>query len=220
MRGPSKPMPETRAGELQRDLETKYPDLTVSSAGTKVYIRGAFPVLQEGRVLDRYQIEIEWSESDLEVPLLRETAGRIPWIADRHMSQGGMACLFVPEEWLLRPREERTVIHYLDGPVKNFFLWQSLYERGKSPPWGERPHGPSGLIEAYGDLVGMKAPAAVLRCLVYLSRDQLKGHWTCPCGSSRRLRHCHIDHLHDLRKKIPRYIAKLALKRLRNPLIR
>src|SRR5437867_1232116 len=212
--------PEARAGELQRALETKYPDLTVSCAETKILIRGAFPVMHEGNVLDRYQIEIEWSDSDIEVPPLRETGGRIPWTADRHMAQGGMVCLFVPEEWLIRPREGRTVIHYLDGPVRNYFLWQCLYERGKSPEWGERSHGILGLIEAYGDMTGMIGEAAVKRCLVYLSRDQLKGHWICPCGSGKRVRCCHAEHLRDLRRRIPRFIAKLALKRFRNPVIR
>ena len=135
MRNSSKALPDTRTRELQREVETKFPDLTVSFTGTRIYIRGAFPVVHEGKVLDRYQIEIEWSDSDIEVPVLRETGGRIPWTADRHMSQGGIACLFVPEEWLVRSREERTVIHYLEGPVRNYFLWQSLYERGESPPW-------------------------------------------------------------------------------------
>jgi hypothetical protein len=208
------------AADLQRALETKYPDLTVSCTGTRIFIRGAFPVLYEGEVLDRYQIEVDWSDSDMQAPVLRETGGRIPWVADRHMNQAGLACVFVPEEWLLRPRQERTVIHYLGGPVRNFFLWQSLYERAESPPWGERSHGVLGLIEAYGEMVGMSDPRAVWRCLVYLSRDALKGHWACPCGGLRRLRDCHIEHLRYLRKKIPRYIAKLALKRLRNPLMR
>jgi len=83
--------PEARAKELQNDLGLKYPDFTVCCAGAKIYIRGAFPVFHEGTVLDRYQTEIEWSDTD--VPLLRETGGRIPWVADRHMSIGGMACL-------------------------------------------------------------------------------------------------------------------------------
>jgi hypothetical protein len=209
-----------QAQSLQQELAQKFPDITVSTTETKIYLRGAFPVLHEGNVLDRYQVEIDWSDRDTEVPVLRETGGRIPWIADRHMSQGGMACLFVPEEWLLRARAERTIIHYLDGPVRNYFLWQSLFERGESPPWGERSHGVSGLIEAYSDMVSMQGAAAVKRCFGYLSRDRIKGHWMCPCGTNRRVRDCHIEHLRELKRKIPRYIAVLALKRLKNPVIR
>ena len=215
-----KAAPEAEVQNLQRALETKYSDLTVSCTGTKIYIRGAFPVLHEDKVLDRYQIEIEWSDSDIEVPLLRETAGRIPWIADSHMSQGGLACAFVPEEWLLLPREERTVIHYLDGPARNYFLWQSLHERGQAPPWKDRSHGVPGLLEAYGDMVGMEGESGIRCCLEYLSKEQVKGHWPCPCGSGERIRHCHLAHIRELQSKIPRHIALLALKRLEKPVIR
>src|SRR5438094_903049 len=93
----SKISPEAKAEVLRRELEGKFHDLTVSYTGARVDIRGAFPVIHEGKVLDRYQVEIEWSDSDTEVPVLCETGGRIPWTAERHMSQGGKACLFVPE---------------------------------------------------------------------------------------------------------------------------
>lgn len=219
-RNSSKASLDDRVKELQRQMEAKYPDLTVSGAGAKISIRGAFPVLDDGKVLDRYQIEIEWSESDTEVPLLRETAGRIPWIADRHMSQGGLACAFVPEEWLLLPREERTVVHYLDGPVRNYFLWQSLHERGQAPPWKDRSHGAPGLVEAYGDMLEMEGESAIRCCLDYLSKEQVKGHWPCPCGSGERIRHCHLAHIRELQSKIPRHIAQLALKRLEKPVVR
>jgi hypothetical protein len=213
-------VPEARLKELQKDLEVQYPDFTVGCTGTKICIRGSFPVLHQGTVLDRYQIEIEWSDSDTEVPLLRETGGRIPWIADRHMNLGGIACLFVPEEWLLRPREDKTIIRYLEGPVRDYFLWQSLYERGESPPWKDRAHGLPGLIEAYGDIVGMESESAVRCCLKYLSKDQIKGHWPCPCGSGKRTRECHLKHMRELKSKVPRLIAQLALIRLSNPTIR
>jgi len=216
----SKIAPEARAKELQNDLKLEYPDFTVCSTDAKIYIRGAFPVLHEGTILDRYQIEIAWSDGDTEVPVLRETGGRIPWIADRHMSVGGIAWLFVPEEWLLRSREERTVIHYLDGPVRNYFLWQSLYDRGETPPWKDRAHFTSGLLEAYGEMVGMEGESAIRCCLQYLSKEQIKGHWPCPCGSRKRTRDCHLTHLRELQSKIPRRIAVSALARLASPTIR
>ena len=131
-----------------------------------------------------------------------------------------MACLFVPEEWLLRPQEEKTLIRYLDGPVRNYFLWQSLFERGESPPWKERSHGIPGLIEAYGDMVGMQGKEAIIGCLIILSKTAFKGHWICPCRSGQKIRYCHSQHLQNLRLKIFPQVARLALRRLENPLIR
>lgn len=211
---------EAEGKQLQETLNLSFPDLTVSTADSKIHVRGSFPVTHEGRVLDRYQIEIVWTASDIEVPTLLETGGRIPWIADRHMSRGGNACALVPEEWLIKPRDQRTLIQYLEGPVRNYFLWQSLYESGLEAPWGERKHGVPGLLQAYGDLVGFSEENAIRECLDYLSKDKLKGHWRCPCGSNLRLRDCHLSYLRDLRTKVPQYIAKLALKRLRNPVVR
>ena len=205
--------------ELQRGLGHRYPDLTVSCRDKDIVICGTFPLLHEDKVLDRYQIEIIWAESDTTVPLLRETGGRIPWILDRHMTQSGLACLFVPEEWLLREREERTLIHYLDRPVRDYFLWQSLVESGEAVPWPDRPHGVEGLLESYGDMLGLRNPAAVKLSLDYLSRETIKGHWMCPCGSGRRNRDCHIDRLRELKRRIPRHIAKLAIKRLQKPVV-
>jgi hypothetical protein len=211
---------ESRARDLQRSLSPKYPDLTVSCAGKKIYVRGAFPVIHDGEVLDRYQVEIEWSERDKEAPLLRETAGRIPRIDDRHINKDGEACIFVPEEWLVRPRDEKTLIHYLDGPVRDYFIWQSLCEDGQSLPWKGRSHYIPGLIEAYGEMVGFRGESSIRCCLEYLSKKKIKPHWLCPCGSGKQLRHCHLGHICNLQLKIPRSIAKLAFQRLRNPTAR
>lgn len=221
MRGTSPTvLPHAKAERMQGELDRKFPDLTVGCAGSNIHVRGAFPILHNGKVLDRYQIKIDWSDSDTEAPLLFETGGRIPWTRDRHMGEGGKACPIVPEEWLLRPREMRTIVHYLEGPVRDYFLWQGLVERGESPPGGQRSHHVPGLIEAYGEMLSMSGDAAVKQCLEYLTRERLKGHWMCPCGSNRRSRNCHIEHLRELKHKIPAYIAKLALKRLRDPNMR
>jgi hypothetical protein len=192
-----------------------------SCIGTRIHVRGSFPILHEEKTLDRYQIEIEWSEGSTEVPVLRETGGRIPWFANRHMSKGGFACLFVPEEWLLIPREEKTLLNYLEGPVRDHFLWQSLFELGKLP-WKDRAHGILGLLQAYSEILGFQGEPSIRLCLEYLSREQgIKGHWRCPCGSGRRIRQCiHGEKLRALRQKIPRCIAKLAFNRLGKPVIR
>lgn len=200
--------------DLQEVLRDKYPDLAVSYVGSKICIQGSFSVVYDGEVLTRYQIEIEWPANDDKVPVLRETAGRVPWVAARHMNSNGVACPLVPEEWILRAPEQRTLLHYLDGPVRNFFIGQSLVDLGKPWPWGERSHGYRGLIEAYGEMVGMKDEAAIRKCLDYLSRSSIKGHWECHCGSGQRLRKCHIEDLQTLRKRIPPFVAKAAFNRL------
>ena len=212
--------PETEVRSLQQQIGQEFPDLTVTHVASRIYIRGAFPVLYQGAVLDRYQIEIEWSDSDTEAPILRETGGRIPRTADRHMNADGKACPLVQEEWLIRPREARSLPHYLSNPVHDYFLWQTLTERGIAPQWGQRSHGIPGLIEAYGEMVGMEGEKPTRKTLSYLSKKKIKGHWPCVCDSGRLLRDCHFEHLRRLQAKIPRHIVLLAQKRLADPFMR
>lgn len=211
---------QTKAHDIQRQLEEKYPDLTVSATGSQIRIRGSFPVMHEGIVLERYEIEIEWTDSSTEAPILRETGGKIPRTSDRHIGQDGKACPLVPEEWLIRPPDARTIIDYLDGPAHDYFLWQVLVGQGMTPHWGQRSHDAAGLMEAYGEMTGLQGEKPIRGCLEYLAKKKVKGHWTCFCGSGRRLRDCHASHVRDLQLKIPRHIAQLALRRLANPLMR
>jgi len=203
---------------LQRvrdEAGVRYPDLGIFIESDTVYLRGSFPIEHEQEVLDRYSIEIElpadWPAS---APILRETGGRIPWGPARHVNPNGVACPLVPEEWLLSPQRE-SLLAFLDGPVHNFFLGQSLAEHGESWPFGERPHGKPGLLQSYGELLGTTDELAILRYLDYLSRREIKGHWDCPCRSGQRLRSCHLAHLQQLRQKIPASVAAAALTALK-----
>lgn len=193
----------------------RFPDLRVVTERDAVYINGSFPVVDGTEVLDRFQIEIEIPpEFPDSIPILREVSGRIPWHEDRHVNQrNGEACPIVPEEWLLRP-DHGSILAFLDGPVRNFFLGQILVEAGQPWPFGERTHGVRGLLEAYGEMVGSADRDTILRYLDCLSKEMLKGHWDCPCGSAKRLRNCHLDELKMLHERIPPRIAQMATKRL------
>jgi hypothetical protein len=199
---------------LRQELLDSYSDLTVTEDGERILIRGAYPILHNGEVLDRFQIEIRWPVTDRDPPTLREIGGRLPWVEDRHVNPTGEACPFVPEEWLLRPPETKTLRTFLDGPVRNFFILQVLRERGEPWPHGERSHGLRGLEEAYSEMLGMSDRAAIGRYLDCLSRKEIKGHLDCPCGSGKRLRNCHLEEVRNLRLRVPRAIAESALDRL------
>ena len=200
---------------MQKEVPAKYPDLRVTLEGDVVHIRGSFPVMDEAEVLDRFQIEIsvppDFPDS---TPVLREIGGRIPWHSDRHVNRDtGEACPIVPEEWLMWPERE-SMLAFLEGPVRNFFLGQVLVEAGCPWPFGERTHGVPGLFEAYGEIVGASDRETILRYLDCLTKEYMKGHWDCPCGSGKRLRNCHWDDLKTLHEKILPLVARSALERL------
>jgi hypothetical protein len=202
---------------LQRtrvELEERYPDLHLSAEINTVYVRGSFPVEHGGEVLDRFQIQVELpAEWPSVTPVLRETGGRIPWSSARHVNHDGVACPLVPEEWLLSPNRD-SLVTFLDGPVRNFFIGQSLFEAGEPLPFGERPHDRDGLLQSYGELLGVEDEPQIRRFLEVLSRHEVKGHWDCPCVSGIHLRKCHMEKVQQLRKRVPPSVAAQALKRL------
>jgi hypothetical protein len=200
---------------MANEVSTKFPDLRIVLEQRAVHIRGSFPVMDDSEVLDRFQIDIALpSDFPDSTPVLREIGGRIPRHADRHVNQAnGEACPIVPEEWLMWPEHE-SILAFLGGPVRNFFLGQILVEAGFPWPFGERTHGVPGLFEAYGEMVGASDRKTILRYLDCLCKENLKGHWECPCGSGKRLRNCHWSDLQALREKISPLVARGALERL------
>jgi hypothetical protein len=69
------------------EVETHFPELRFAVEDGVVYIRGSFPVLFEGQVLDRYAVELQLPRNHPHaLPVVRETGGRIPRTDDRHVN--------------------------------------------------------------------------------------------------------------------------------------
>jgi hypothetical protein len=205
---------------LKAEVSSAYPNLHFYVENDLVFIRGTFPILHDGKILDRYSVEIllvhDYPES---IPIVREIGGRIPRAPDYHMNPGGDACLFLPDErWAVYPAGT-SFIDFLKGPVHNFFLGQALVQTDQPWPFGQHGHGANGIRDYYSKLLGTEDPIAILKYLGYLSKPCLKGHWDCPCGSGRRLRNCHLNMLNDLRTKIPQHIASHSRDKLAEALL-
>ncbi|KUO40384.1 MAG: hypothetical protein AVW05_03720 [Hadesarchaea archaeon DG-33] len=200
---------------MKSEVQSVFSNLHFYPAKDRVFIRGSFPVIHEGKILDRYSIEIELPRNYPEsLPIVREVGGRIPQTADRHINPTGEACLFLPDERWKVCHPGSSLLDFLNGPVRNFFVGQSLVELGQPWPFGEWSHASVGIIEYYAELLGTKDLATILRYLDYLSKPKIKGHWKCPCGSGRRLRNCHFEELKDLRTKVRQDDAQRSRQRL------
>lgn len=202
--------------QVKEDLAA-YPKLRLVIEGDAVAARGSYPVLDVDRrtVLDEYEIEILFpGDYPDRVAIVKEIDGRIPAGQERHMGGDRVACILVEEEWLLRP-DHSSLRVFLAGPVREYFLWQSLVEAGRPEPWKGRDHGIDGAWEVYGEWCGTTDRAAIRRYLEYLTLKKVKGHLVCPCGSGQRLRDCHREHVSKLRTQIPRKVAARALERVK-----
>ncbi len=202
--------------KVRAEIQAAYPALNFYPEGDRVLVRGTFPVLHDGEVLDRYSVEIEMlADYPESIPIVREVGGRIPRTADCHMNAKGEACLFLPDErWQVYPRGT-TLLEFLNGSVRNFFLGQSLFRLTGEWPFGQRRHGAAGIREYYAELLGTNDLRVILGYLECLSRPVLKGHWDCPCRRGKRLRDCHRGQIDDLRTKIPPPVARRSWEALR-----
>lgn len=205
--------------QLEEQIAREFPDLRFSEHDNNLVLAGVYPLLDNGRVVDRYHIEVVVPPGGPQsgIPVVREIAERIPRTSDRHMNRDGTACLFVPESFWYEYPNGMNLLSYLKGPILGFLVGQSLTEDGRGWPWGVRPHGNAGIVDFYASFLGTSDPERVKACLEMLTSKKLKGHWHCPCGSGRSVRECHLPTLQALRARIPRTAMKASLARLQSP---
>jgi hypothetical protein len=200
--------------EIEAELASNHPGLRLVEDDSTMVARGTYAIPGVDPSNGRFFIEIRFpSDYPGGVPVAVETGGRIPRIVDRHINTDGTACLMVPEEWQV-VAEDTSFKGFMDGPVKNFFIGQSLVELGQPWPHGERSHGSEGIVEAFSDLLGVQNRQEILAYLDYLQHRVVKGHWPCPCRSGQPIRRCHLDKVRALQTKITPDIARRMITRL------
>lgn len=198
-------------------VDTHQPELKITTSDNHIELAGNLIVSGPKGPFDSYEVLVgvpsgfPWNE-----PIVFETGNRIPRIADRHIFEShGSCCLGVWEEWLLRS-QDHSAAAFLNGPLHDYFLSQSWYEAKGQWPFGDRSHGENGVVESFCDVLGVElSKDLAVRYLKLLSRERLKGHSFCPCGSGLRLRNCHELKLTDLQSVINTRMANRMLERLK-----
>jgi len=203
--------------EVQQAVAKHQPELSVSRTDSSIILEGRFlvygsdgPIDSSNGVFDSYEIRAEVTELfPAQVPVVFEIGGRIPKIVDRHIfPKDGDCCLGVWIEWLMKAPNHRFAT-FLNGPMHDYFVSQTYYETHGVWPFGERSHGKLGILEAYAELLGIASDERIITDYLHLlSRQTIKGHAICPCGSGRRLRQCHSDDLQRLNQRIPPLMAR------------
>lgn len=208
---------DSRVETIQFELLEKYPNLyAFTNQKGFIEVAGIFPLLgANGEELDRYTISIILpKEFPRELPIVYEVGGRIPNKAEFHVNTDGSACVFIPDDrWRCFP-VDGSLIEFLDGPLYNFFLSQTYYSEHGKWPFGEWSHGKEGLREYYQWLIGANDLLTIGRFLHLLTKNNLKKHYACACGSGKVVKQCCIEKISDLREKVTPEIAKKAMNSL------
>jgi len=141
------------------------------------------------------------------LPLVKELDNKIP--KEFHHFTDGSLCLCTPaEQWLIFSKNP-TLENYIKNLVNPYLLCWLWYEKFNEMPWGERQHGPVGIIESYQDLLKLNNPEQTLHFLKILFFNEIDSRGYCPCGSGLSFRKCHKTAITKVTNRLPMdYIKK------------
>jgi hypothetical protein len=176
------------------DLAASCPSLAVASSDLGLTVIGGFPIIdQAGKELTRFSIRIEVpSEFPDELPVVFETAFRIPRTAGRHTNPDGSCCVGVPAAIHLRLGKTYRLSQFILGPMKDYFIGQALVERGDPWPVGEADHGIEGVYKFWKAHLRIKTGEQIANLLIFAASMRTpRKNGRCPCGLRKRARICH-----------------------------
>ncbi len=203
---------EAKLAELKAALAEHAPRLRLHVEIDRIFAVGILDLHFEDALVDTWTIEVHWNRDDASVPpKVWEIGNVIEATEDNHINPTDKSCCVgVYDEWLIQTNDQ-TFAGYIAGPIRNFFVSQTVFRRTGEWPMGQRAHGLKGMVEAYAELVGnpLLDIEGVGRTLTFLSIDNPKGHWNCPCGTSKRFRECCRGRLSSLSNITPARAAKL-----------
>jgi len=202
--------------EIGNAVAKHQPELVVTAEEGYVSLEGRFVVSAPMGPYDFFDVRVGIFPSFPRAePIVFETGDRIPKEVDRHIfPTNGDCCLGVWEEWLLTTPDQ-TFETFLTGAMHDYFVSQTYFEVKGKWPFGERPHGMAGVLESFAELLGVENDTVIIADhLRLLTRNTVKGHVRCPCGSGRKLRQCHRGKVEELKQRINPAMAKRMLDRV------
>jgi hypothetical protein len=200
-------------GIYQKQILGEHPFLNVFYIHGMCNIKGTLVIRDDqNHEIDKFKIEIQIPpDFPQSVPSVREIGGRIPNNGKQHINPDGTACLFVPEEKYRYCPDGISLSDFINGPVRNFFLWQIDYElNGGNSSIGERAHGFDGRIEFYQEILNTKDGSKIIKFVKLLTLNHINGNSKCWCGSNKSVHSCtnHFNELKFWRANISQKIAQ------------
>jgi hypothetical protein len=189
-----------RVGELLQ----RHPGLRIApSRDDSLHFHGTLEFHLQGPkgdpIHDKYEIQfVVPPKFPAALPRALETGARIP--PSFHHFVDGSLCLGAPTELRLRLDQSPNLTTYVDEFLVPYLFGHAYFQLYGQLPFGELAHGDAGIAEYLCGLLGAndsEAARKLLRLAALKRRDANK--LACPCGSGRRLEHCHNQEVDELR---------------------
>lgn len=142
-------------------------------------------------VRDHYDLCIEVPQDyPKKLPKVIEIGTRIP--KEFHTNPDGALCLGTEASIYVALTNNSALIEFVEQILIKYLFSFSLWEKNGSLPFGERSHGPKGIMEFFLDLFQVCEYSKVQEILRYLAKGKpYSRNKKCPCRSNRRIRNCH-----------------------------
>jgi hypothetical protein len=181
-----------------KELQAKYPGLAlVQNALGEWSVKGMLKfsaTYEEAEIIDdEYEIELTIPQDyPSGIPIALELSGRTKGF---HTNHDGTLCLGAPLAVRIAFNKTPTLLGFVENCLIHFLYSYSYKNLYGDLPFGDLPHGSSGIFKYYQDFFEVTDGSAVLGLLRILADADYRGHLECPCGSGVRIRNCHGDQL-------------------------
>lgn len=159
---------------------------------------------------DSYEVLINLNPYPRFFPTVKETGGRIPPKADRHIYEQYGTCCFTTsaKSQILLRTKITSLLKFIDEIVIRYFENNSYFEIHGRYFGEEYNHGMKGMFEGYQDIFGIQDWRIILRLIHQRIRKQkLRPNNLCYCGSGLKIKKCHLKNYNEFR-----LIEKIVLK--------
>jgi hypothetical protein len=176
-----------------------YPQLHAELKENVNILTGNLDIIdQNGKLWETYNIEIHPTEKyPYRFPLLFESGGKIPRIADWHIySDSGSCCVDVLPNEIISCKNGLSITDFIKSKAIPYFANQTHRIKEGYYKYGEYSHGIAGLIEYY--LLQLKTDD-VKKALSWMHNisQRMYSHRSvfhpCFCGSGNKFGKCHSE---------------------------
>lgn len=149
-----------------------------------------------------------------EIPTVIEVGNKID-LKYEHRYINGQLCLGTNSEIILNCNGAITISYLIDAYVIPYLFSYRYYERYNEYPFGDRPHGAMGIVEAWKEVLGVKTVKEAYDIIKYAVLHTYRGHLPCPCNSGKKTRDCHPVNTELLLKLNNKLVKKILLEELK-----